>query len=117
MKLQQGLRGERRTRPPFFMPRTAVDSAGGGLGPLWPENAALPPPPSAFFAFLCPTGLPAMNPNGCKSPLVTARLGTADKVSKLSAGTAVGCSDTDLRRSTDAPLACVNGGYLHLMHW
>ena len=73
MIVQQGLRGERRTRPPFFMPRTAVDSAGGGLGPLWPENAALPPPPSAFFAFLCPTGLPAMNPNGCKAPLVTAR--------------------------------------------
>jgi hypothetical protein len=54
------------TLPPFFMPMTDVDSAGGGLGPLWPEK--LPPamPPSALRALRSPVGLPTVKAYGCK---------------------------------------------------
>lgn len=52
------------TLPPFFIPKTDEESAGGGFGPDRP--AKLPPamPPSAFLAFLSATGLPATNWKG-----------------------------------------------------
>lgn len=58
-------RARGRTLPPFFMPMTAEESAGGGLGPPMPEK--LPPacPPSALRALRSDTGLPAVKVKGC----------------------------------------------------
>lgn len=57
---------EQPTLPPFFMPMTDVDSAGGGLGP--PAPVKLPPamPASALRALLSPTVRPAVKEYGCK---------------------------------------------------
>jgi hypothetical protein len=52
-----------RTLPPGFMPMTAVDSAGGGLGPLPPANS--PPAESFIFLAVTLTGCPATNSSGC----------------------------------------------------
>jgi hypothetical protein len=49
--------------PPGFMPKTATDSAGGGLGPLCPENN--PPAVSPAVFSMKPTFLPAVKLNGC----------------------------------------------------
>jgi hypothetical protein len=47
------------------MPMTDVESAGGGLGPPAPMKFPPAAPPSTFRALLSPTGLPAVNENGC----------------------------------------------------
>ncbi len=53
------------TLPPFFIPKTAVESAGGGFGPPCPEKS--PPALSViFFAACSDTCSPATNSNGCK---------------------------------------------------
>lgn len=53
------------TLPPSFIPMTAVERAGGGLGPLSPVNN--PPPPRSEIVFEPkPTGSPAVNAKGCK---------------------------------------------------
>ena len=52
------------TFPPLRMPSTAMLSAGGGLGPLEPENR--PFALSLIFFTAAPvTGVPAVNSNGC----------------------------------------------------
>jgi hypothetical protein len=50
------------TRPPGFMPITAVEMAGGGLGPEPPANK----PPAVSFIFLAYklTASPAVNSSG-----------------------------------------------------
>lgn len=55
----------RRTLPPLRMPNTAVERAGGGLGPPAPEKS--PPAESLIFRALLDTGSPAMNSKGCGS--------------------------------------------------
>lgn len=58
-----------RTRPPGRMPTTAVESAGGGLGPEPPANR----PPALSLAFLAVTMIrsPATNSNGCEGGRTT----------------------------------------------
>jgi hypothetical protein len=51
------------TLPPGFMPRTAVEMAGGGLGPEPPANR--PPAMSPAFLLYRLTCCPAVNSSGC----------------------------------------------------
>eukprot|EP00882_Tetradesmus_deserticola_P026273 GHRQ01028950.1.p3 GENE.GHRQ01028950.1~~GHRQ01028950.1.p3 ORF type:complete len:111 (+),score=31.16 GHRQ01028950.1:245-577(+) len=52
-----------RTLPPGFMPMTAVDSAGGGLGPDPPANSPPAVSPAIFVVTFMDS--PTVNSNGC----------------------------------------------------